>query len=186
MKRTLDHDTGTALARALVAASARVRYAAVVTISKLDKAALTPHAGAIVNMLTDYDDWVRRMALVALGKLDKVALTPHAGAIVNMLTDSNDWVSRAASMALCYLEPAALALHMGTIAGMLTDSDANVRRGALRVLASITKSVRPPEVLALAIHATTTMLTDAETLCLRSWAISTLHNGVGCAHGSTV
>ena len=96
LKRTLDHDTGTGLARALVAASPSVRYAALVTIGNRDQAAMTLHAGAIVGMLADANARVRLAAAEILGKLVQSALAVHTGAIVGVLADANCDVRHAA------------------------------------------------------------------------------------------
>jgi len=100
MKRRLDHYTVTTLASALAAASASVRYAAVMTLGKLDNETLKPHIGAIVGLLTDSNERVRCAAALTLGELDKAVRMPHGCAIIGLLNDSNEGVRHAAAIAL--------------------------------------------------------------------------------------
>ena len=129
MKRRLDHDS--TVAAAIVSASARMRSAALVTICKIDNAARTPHAGAIVNLLADSNECVRETALMALGKLDSVALMPYVGAIVNLLADANVHVRRTAFSALHNIDEVAVRPHASAIVGFLAYSRVSCGAGWL-------------------------------------------------------
>ena len=67
--------------------AAKVRYTTVVTFGKIDHAALTSLAGAIISMFKDPDRDVRKVAVNALGKLGQTVLASYAGAIIGMCRD---------------------------------------------------------------------------------------------------
>ena len=170
--RTLHAD---AIVGMLADADDDVRHEAVVTLGKLDQAALTLHTGAIVSVLADPSETVRHAAVVTLGKLDQAELTLHTGAIVGMLTDPDPDVHYAAMATLRKVDQAELALHTGAIVGMLEDSRTWVRHAAIRLLASDETGMLAPDVLEMAIIAVTNGLTDT-VYSIRAAATVTLIN----------
>ena len=125
MKRIHDRDAVTALS----AASARVRHKALVTLGKLDKTALSPHASAIACVLADPNKRVRSEAVMTLGKLEHGALAPYVAAIVELLADSGARVRHAAALTLGNMESAERTLHERAIVRFLLYPDEGVVHG---------------------------------------------------------
>ena len=147
MKRRLDHYTVTTLASALAAASASVRYAAVMTLGKLDNETLKPHIGAIVGLLTDSNERVRCAAALTLGELDKAVRMPHGYAIIGLLNDSNEGVRHAAAIALGGRD-AVLESH--DTVGMLVDTiNTTFATAAVAAIAEATLIATKAEFIAL-------------------------------------
>jgi len=139
-KRRLDHD--------LTDSDAEVRYSAVVTIGKLDKVAVTQHAGAIVNLLTDSDYKTRFKASAVLNHIDTMALTPHIGAI--LLVFAGDRYLRFGAFRVLIKLQAALTPHTGAIADMLSHSDHFVRCFATESLDKLDEDALTPHACAIA------------------------------------
>ena len=114
-----------------------VRDNALVTLGKLDKAALASDAGAIVDMFVDSDAGVRFAAMRALCRFEPAMLVSHIDAIVDMFVDSDAGVRHAAIRAVSRVEPAMLASHADAIVGLLEDTDLCVSSIAVRALVGL-------------------------------------------------
>jgi HEAT repeat protein len=125
----MTRNLGRGAVTALAAASASVRHTALVTLGKLNKAALSPHAPAIACVLADPDEWVRAEAVMTLGKLEHEELAPYVAAIVPLLGDSGAAVRYAAAVILGNMEPAERILHERAIVRFLLYDDADVVHG---------------------------------------------------------
>ena len=154
-KRRLGHDLADSDAEvrhALADSDPEVRYAAVVTIGKLgklDRVALTQHAGTIVNLLTDSDAKVRSEASVVLNRIDTMALTPHIGAILRVFAGCDRDVLFGTFKVLNKFK-AALTPHTDAIADMLSHSDHFVRRFAIESLNELDEAALTPHAGAIA------------------------------------
>ena len=139
-----------------------LRRTAADDVIRLDKAALTSHAGAIVNFLANNDQYVRSKVLVALIRLEQAVLTPHAGIIVNFLADIDPGVRRTALDALSMIKDA-LTTHTVTIISFFTNPDPGVRRTAIDALCKSEKATLNMNVTYVA-----SMLTDTDPGVRRS------------------
>ena len=126
--------------------SASVRKAAMLTLGKLESAALlSPQHTEVLKQavlgevakLEDSDEDVREAAVETLGVLESAVLAQHAAAIVAKLEHSDGGVCRAAMRALGKLESAALAQHVVDIIAKLEDEDVDVREVAVEVLGKL-------------------------------------------------
>ena len=125
----MTRNLGCGAVTALAAASASVRHAALVTLGKLNKPALSPHAPAIACVLADPDEWVRAEAVMTLGMIEHGAFAPHVAAIVPLLGDSCATVRYAAAVTLGKMEPAERTMHERAIVRFLLYHDADVVHG---------------------------------------------------------
>jgi len=116
---------------AITDADESVRRAAmrILTEGCIEQAAIAPHAGAIVALLSHPVAMVREAAVKALGNFDQAAPMLHAGAIVSLFADPDFMVREAAVKALGNFDQAAIDYPV-EIMHILTDSDPRVRHAA--------------------------------------------------------
>ena len=146
-----------------LAVYAGVRDSALVTLGKLDKAALALDAGAIVDMFMDSDAGVRYAAMRALGRFEPAMLASHTGAIVDMFVDSDAGVRYEAIRALGKVEPTMLTSHVGAIVGLLEDTEIYVTSMAVRALVGFDQAALASHAGAIA-HDVLCMLTNPNVI----------------------